>query len=78
MSDVDKRNLRAQQAAQKAERDTYSHEVVTDWPACTTCATPIKRNVESGLDWWRVCECPNVRWKCGMSGWVRVKVETSA
>lgn len=66
------RNERTRAAAVKAGRATYLHEVVDLWPACATCASPIRWNVDVGRPGlWRTCGCDGVAWVCGVNGWER-------
>lgn len=63
MSDLNRVNRSAQTAAQKAGRATYRHQVIDYWPACSTCGTPIRRQVDvKRLGMWRGCACPDVAW----------------
>lgn len=73
-------NYRARAAAQKAGRDTYQHEVVDYWPACSACGVPIRCNVETGrAGLRRSCGCPGVVWELGMTtGWEKVPAAVSA
>ena len=83
VSDVDKANKQARQAAQTAGHNTYLHQVVDHWPACTDCGSPIRREVKipSTRLHGRGCNCPGVIWTVDftgghVSGWKKLPAES--
>jgi hypothetical protein len=72
MSDpITRRNTAARERATAAGHDTYHHEVVDTWPACTACGSRI-RNLPDQSTYYRVCRCVGVIWTATSAGWRKI------